>query len=114
MPQQCPEYGKTCARCRKIGHFRKVCRSKRDCTVHEVEVEMAQDSQDEEIETVSIDLIYLNKNWLVINVHLETHAGKNTVEAPYKIDMGSEGNIILFYVFKKLFKNVTVEQLKNP
>ena len=29
MPRQCPSYGKTCIRCRKTGHFRKVCRSKR-------------------------------------------------------------------------------------
>ena len=45
-----------------MGHFRKVCRSKRDHAVHEVEVEMVHDSQDEEIETVSIDLVHLNKN----------------------------------------------------
>ena len=32
---------------------------------------------------------------------------------PYKIDMGSEGNIMPLYIFKKLFKNVTVEQLKK-
>ena len=82
--------------------------------MHEVEVKMAQDSQDEEIETVSIDSVHLNKNWLVITVHLETHAGKNNVKMPYKIDMDSEGNIMPLYIFKKLFKNVTVEQLKHP
>ena len=82
--------------------------------MHEVEVKMVQDSKDEEIEMVSIDFVHLNKNQSVITVHLETHAGKNTVEVPYKIDTGSEGNIMLFYIFKKLFKNITVEQLKNP
>ena len=39
-PRQCPSYGKTCASCRKMGHFKKVCRSRRDCAVHEVEIEM--------------------------------------------------------------------------
>ena len=97
-----------------MGHFRKVCRSKRDCTVQEVEVEMVQDSQDEETETVSIDSALLNKNRSVINVHLERHTGKNTVEVTYKIDTSSEGNIMPLYIFKKMFKNVTVEQLKNP
>ena len=42
--QQCPAYGKTCARCGKTGHFRKVYRRKRDHMVHEVEVEMVQES----------------------------------------------------------------------
>ena len=45
-----------------MGHSRKVHRSKGDCVVHEVEIEMAQESQEEEIETVSINSIYLNKN----------------------------------------------------
>ena len=91
-----------------MGHFRKVCRSKRDCTVHEIEVEMVQDSQDEEIETVSIDSVHVNKKWLAITVHLETYAGKHNGEMPYKIDTDSESNIMLLYIFKKLFKNVTV------
>ena len=70
--------------------------------MHEVEVEMAQDSQDEEIETVSIDSVHLNKNWSVIMAHLETYAGKNNVEIPHKIDTGSESNIMLLYIFKKI------------
>ena len=43
VPRQCPAYGKTCTRCGKMGHFRKVCRSKRDHMVHEVEIEMVQE-----------------------------------------------------------------------
>ena len=57
--------------------------------MHELQVEMVQDSQDEEIETVSINLVYLNKNWSFITVHLEMQIGRNTVEIPYKIDTGS-------------------------
>ena len=45
--------------------------------------------------------------------HLETYADKNNVEIQYKIDMGSEGNIMPLYIFKKLFKNITEEQLKK-
>ena len=83
---------------------KKVCRTKRDCTVHELQVKMPQDCQDEEIETVSINSIYLNKNWSLITVHLEMQVGKNTVEIPYKVDTGSKGNIMPLYIFKKLFK----------
>ena len=74
-----------------MGHYKKVCRSKKDCTVHELQVKMVQDSQDEEIETVRINSIYLNKNRSLITVHLEMQVGKNTVEIPYKTDTGSEG-----------------------
>ena len=54
-PRQCPAYGKTCNTCGKMGHFRKVCKSKRNCMVHEVEIEMGPDSQGEDIEIVSIN-----------------------------------------------------------
>ena len=109
-PWQCPAYGKMCTGCGKTGHFRKVCQSRRDCAVHELEVEVAHETLKE---MVSIDSVHLNKNWSLITVHLEMQAGKNIIEIPYKIDMGSEGNIILLYIFKKLFKNTTEEQLKE-
>ena len=104
VPQQCPVYGKMCARCRKTDHYKKVCRSKRDHAVHELQVKMVQDSQDEEIDTISINSIYLNKNQSLITVHLEMQVGKNTVEILYKIDTGSEGNIMPLYIFKKCSK----------
>ena len=113
VPRWCPAYGKTCTRCGKTGHFRKVCRSKREHAVHEVGIEMVQEPQEEEIETVSINSVYLNRNWSLITAHLEMQVGETTVEIPYKIDMASEGNIMPFYIFKKLFKNMTEEQLKR-
>ena len=62
VPRQCPAYGKTCTSCGKIGHFQKVCITKRNRTVHEVEIEMVLEPNEEEIETVSINSIYLNRN----------------------------------------------------
>ena len=81
--------------------------------MYELEVEMAQDSQDEEIEMVSIVSVHLNKNQSVIMAYLDTYTGKNNVEIPYKIDTGSEGNIMSLYIFKRLFKNVMWNNLKN-
>ena len=88
MHRQCPAYGKMCTRCGKMGHFRKVCRSKRDQVVHEVEIETVQEPQEEEIETVSINSVYLNKNQSLITVHLETQVGKTTVDIPYQNQYG--------------------------
>ena len=50
---------------------------------------------------------------MLITAHLEMQVSKTTVEIPYKIDMGREGNIMPLYIFKKLFKNMTEEQLKR-
>ena len=49
-----------CAGCGKMGHYKKVCRSKRDHAVHGLEVEMAQYPQDEDIVTVSMYSVYMN------------------------------------------------------
>ena len=45
-----------------MGHFKKVCMSKRKCAVHEVEIELMPEPNEEDIETVSINFIYLNRN----------------------------------------------------
>ena len=82
-PTQCPAYGKTCTACGKTGHYRKVCSSKRNHTVHEVEIEMGPDSQGEDIQIVSMQV------------------GETALEIPYKINTGSEGNLMPLYIFKK-------------
>ena len=46
-------------------------------------------------------------------VELETHAGKNKIIILYKVDMGSEGNIMSWHIFKRLFKNITETELKK-
>ena len=66
-PRHCPAYEKMCAACSKMGHFRKVCRSKRNCAVHEVEKEMGPDSQGEHIETMSINSLYLKQKMVTNN-----------------------------------------------
>ena len=75
-PSQCQAYGKTCAACGKMGHFRKVCRSKRNYVVHEVETDMEPESQGEDTEIVSINSVYINRKWSSIMAKLEMEAGK--------------------------------------
>ena len=72
--------------------------------MHQLEVKGAQEIQEGVIETVNIDLVHLNRNWSLITAHLEMQVGKNFIEIPYKIDIGSEGNIMPLHIFKKLFK----------
>ena len=41
------------------------------------------------------------------------HAGTNQIIILYKIDMGIKGNIMLWHIFKRLFKDITEDQLKK-
>ena len=56
---------------------------------------------------MSINSVYLNKNWSLITAQLEMQVGETTLEVPDKIDTGSEGNLMSIYIFKKLFKNMS-------
>ena len=78
--------------------------SKKNCAAHEVEVEVMQESQEEDIETASTNSIYLNRSQLLITAHLKMQIGKTITEIPYKIDTSSEGNIMPLYIFKNYSK----------
>ena len=62
MLRQCLAYSMMCMCCGKTGHFKKVCRSRRDRAVNELEIEESQEGIKGEIETVSINSVHLNKN----------------------------------------------------
>ena len=96
-----------------MGHFKKVCQSRKDRAVHELEVKEAQEVNEDEIETVSIDSVHLNKNQSLITVKLEMQAGRNTIEIPYKIDTGSEGNIMPLFMFKNCSEILQRSNCKN-
>ena len=74
---------------------------------------MSQEYNKGEIETVSINSVHMNKNFSVLTVKLEMCTG-DKLTVPYKIDTGSDGNIMPWYIFKKLFPRVTeAELIKN-
>ena len=80
--------------------------------MNEVEQETVQDNAGEtSIDSVSINSIQFNKNCFVITANQKTSAGQNNIRVPYKIDMGSDGNIMPLRVYKRLFPKITNEQL---
>ena len=99
MLRQCLAYGKTCVGCGKTRHFKKV--------------KASQEYSKGEIETVSIDSVHSNKNQSLLTVELEMHAGANNIVIPYKIDMGNEGNIMSWHIFKRLLTTITEDELKR-
>ena len=68
-----------------------------------MEQEMSQEYSEDNIEMVSINSVYMNKNQSMLTAKLDTHASNNKITIPYKIDTGSDGNIMPWYIFKKLF-----------
>ena len=50
---------------------------------------------------------------MLITAQLEMQCGDNTLKVPYKIDTDNEGNLMLLCIFKTLFRNGLVEQLKR-
>ena len=82
MLRQCLACGKTFMGCGKTDHFKKVCWSRRDRAVNELEVEEAQEGNEGKIETMSIDSVHLNKNQSLLMTKLEMQSGRNTNSNP--------------------------------
>ena len=109
-PKQCQAHWKKCTECSKICHFRRVCRSRRARSMNEVKQETVQDSTEENsIDLVNINSIHFNKNHLVIK-KLKMSAGINNVIVTYKVDTGSNGNIMPLHIYKKLFLRIICKQ----
>ena len=68
-----------------------------------MEQEAIQENTGNNFETVSINSVYLNKNHSILTANLKRSVGKNSISVPYKIDMGSNGNIMPLHIFKNLW-----------
>ena len=109
--RQCPAYGKNCAECGMVNHFRKVCRSRRNKAIHYLEQEPVQHHKEKDhIDTVNINSIIFNSKWLVRTGNLKTSSNKVSITVPYKVDTGSDGNIMPLHLHKRLF---LVQQKNN-
>ena len=56
--------------------------------------EMSQEYSKGKIETVSIDSVHMNKHQSMLSAKLEMCTGDNKLKVPYKIDTGSDDNIM--------------------
>ena len=92
--------------------------AKAEETVNKLEIEESQEDNKGGIETVSIDLVHLNKKPSLLTAQLEMQSGKNTIVILYKIDTGSEGNIMPLFIFKttvqKCHRRATAKIHKRP
>ena len=76
-------------------------------TVHKV----GQDVVRDHIDTVNINSFHFNCTCSVIMAKLKTSSSQNNAIMKYKIDTGSDGNILPCHVLKMLFRRTTEEHL---
>ena len=67
-----------------------------------MEQEVSQEYTEDDIEMVSINSVCMNKNQSMLIAKLEMCIGNNNVRILYKIDTGSDNNIMPCYIFKKI------------
>ena len=92
----------------KVGHFRKVCQSRRSKVVNEMEQEVwVQQRWDWNGECQ----LCIHEQKLIDAYHQVRYAASNKITILYKIDTGSDSNIMPWYIFKKLFPRVTEAEL---
>ncbi|MCG7876437.1 MAG: RNase H-like domain-containing protein [Candidatus Thiodiazotropha endolucinida] len=98
--RKCPAYGKLCHKCQKPHHFAKLCKSKFKKNVHNLE-ENSSESDSENLYVGSINEKCQKKTEICDNEYFVT-MDVNGVQVKFKIDTGSQCNIISDKVFKKV------------
>nr|XP_039255361.1 uncharacterized protein K02A2.6-like [Styela clava] len=103
VARACPAFGKKCRFCNKIGHFEKVCRTKREDYKSSKERVMSLISEDEDVLMFSVDS-ETEKKWFV-----DFNINKQLVK--FKLDSGADCNVMS----KKTFDGLRLRRLKiNP
>ena len=88
--------------CNQIGHFSRVCQSRKNRVVNEMEQEGTQEYIGNDLEMVSINSVCFNKSCSMLTANLKMAIDNNNMIIPYKLDTGSDRNIMFWYIFKKL------------
>ena len=82
--------------------IKEVCKSSKTSAVNNTEKEADQE-QETNIEMVNINSARFNPNHSIIIANLKTSLNKVIMTVPYKVLMGSDGNIMPFYMYKNYF-----------
>ena len=115
-PRKCLAYGKMCAACGKISHFKEVCRSDRNKRWHSIDQQEEQHQDKDNIDkvnisSININFITLNSKCSVITVNSNTSSQATSVVS-YKVDSGSDGNNAFSY-FKIIIPQVNKRTISN-
>lgn len=98
--RQCPAFGKICNKCRKTNHFAVCCRS--DMNIHGLQEDYSESDEESDGEDFFIGAIH-DKN----KPHIESDEcfvklSIHKAEVKFKIDTGSQANVLPLKTFDKL------------
>ena len=94
--------------------FLRVCQNRKSRVVNKMEQEVTQEYTEDDLEMVSIDSVCFYKICSMLTTKLDMFVENNNMVIPYKIDTGSDENIMSWYMFTNLFARVTrVSACKN-
>ena len=101
----CPAMGKTCSFCSKKNHFAQCCKSKQSHSVSEIHGYASSSSSDSDfyVETISTDH---NSNQAFVSLSL----GPKLVPIQFKLDTGSQVNVLPERVFHQLKHKLPLEK----
>ena len=111
---QCPAYGKDCGSCGKTGHFAKVCRGRPPTTSTAQVSELQTDPNNipEQWERVQRDNTTEDEDELFVGAIMDEYkeqselwyedAKANGVNVRFKLDTGSEANILPVRIYNKI------------
>ena len=99
--ENCPDFGKTCNKCRKPNHFTVMCRSQWSRQVRAIE----EGEEDEEV--------YATNSGACVNesqcVTLQLDSGNSL---RFQVDTGAQCNVIPIGLYKKATKDYTLTQMR--
>jgi len=102
----CPAKGKQCDSCKKWNHFAKVCRSKLNVNIsqnsHVHGVSTQPEQSDSESDNFFIDSIQSKYNVKNDQAFVKLLVGPHSSPIEFKLDTGSQANIIPEYVYDEL------------
>ena len=85
--------------CQKMNHFRAACRNTNHKAVHKVEQELdIYTEKDGQVDTVNINFINSNAKSPGTIAKLKSSSYQNSVNILYKMDTGSNNNILPFCI----------------
>lgn len=107
---KCPAWGKMCNKCNKPNHFSSCCKARKVCDLeYDANVGEGDDLENHEAEYLEIDSIHETKEVWEISRHSKGNSKEwtenvlvNDLHVKFKLDSGSEANILPFYIYNKL------------
>ena len=79
--------------------------------MHSINQKTGQYKKEDDIDTLNINASNFNSRHSVMVANINTSSNQAIIAMPYKVDTGSNGNLMSLPIYKKLFPRATREQL---